>query len=211
MEMTLQELLQLGGWAMWPLLIFSVASITLFLERFLFLLFHSLRVAPVKNAILEKLKDGDIAEARKVCDSFPRRNLAAPIFKAGLEVYELGEHRMEKAIDSMASKMINSIERGFDLLTALGSIAPITGFLGTVSGMIGAFQTIANAADVSAKLVAGGIFEALITTAYGLSIAIVAITAYYIFVHFSERFAANVEEAANEILGTLSFKDSATS
>jgi biopolymer transport protein ExbB len=69
--------------------------------------------------------------------------------------------------------------------------------------MISAFQSIANAADINAQLVAGGIFEALITTAYGLSIALVAIAAYNLFAYFVDRFAANVEEAGNEIISTL--------
>lgn len=119
---------------------------------------------------------------------------------AGLKVHSLGEHRMERAMETEASERINALESGFDLLVAVGSIAPITGFLGTVSGMIGAFQSIANAADVNAQLVAGGIFEALITTAFGLIIAIVAITAYNIFAHIVDKFAAEVEEGGSNIV-----------
>jgi len=69
--------------------------------------------------------------------------------------------------------------------------------------MISAFNSIATAADVNAQLVAGGIFEALITTAFGLAIAIVAITGYNLFAHFIDRFAADIEEAGNELITVI--------
>jgi biopolymer transport protein ExbB len=77
--------------------------------------------------------------------------------------------------------------------------------------MIGAFKAIANAADVNAQLVAGGIFEALITTAFGLAIAIVAITGYNIFTHVVDKFAAEVEKSGSEIItGILLSKHNST-
>ncbi len=106
-------------------------------------------------------------------------------------------------MEAVAGEKIGSLENGFNLLIALGSIAPITGFLGTVSGMINAFRSIAEAADVNAQLVAGGIFEALITTAFGLVIAIAAITAYNIFAHVVDKFAARIEKAGSEIVTRL--------
>jgi biopolymer transport protein ExbB len=203
MEMSLKQLFDLGGWAMWPLLVFSMATFTLIIERTLFLVIHNLNVREIKGRILERLIEGDLPGAEKICGEASRRRLAAGIFSAALGTVGLGEHRMERAMEAAASKQVQSLEKGFDLLVALGSIAPITGFLGTVSGMISAFQSIANAADVNAQLVAGGIFEALITTAYGLAIAIVAITGYNVFAHIADRFAAAVEDAGNEIITVL--------
>lgn len=203
MDMSLMQLFRLGGWAMWPLLVFSVATLSLILERAVFLLTHRMNVAGVRAATLAALDGRDVAAARAALADSDRRDLAAPVFTAALEAAPLGERRIERAIESTAAERLHTIERGFDLLVALGSIAPITGFLGTVSGMIGAFSAIANAADVNAQLVAGGIFEALITTAYGLAIAIVAITAYNLFAHFADRFAADLEEGGNELVTAL--------
>lgn len=201
--LTLRELFDLGGWAMWPLLVFSVATISLILERALFLLYHKLSVKNTTDGILNSLNEGRLDEAQELCRNSPRRQVGPRIFKAGLDAVYLGEHRMERALEGEASKEVNTLQRGFDLLIALGSIAPITGFLGTVSGMISAFQSIANASDINAQLVAGGIFEALITTAYGLAIAILAIAGYNIFAYFVDRFAANVEESGNAIISTV--------
>jgi len=198
---------QLGGWAMWPLLLFSIVTMSIIIERFIYFLLHNLKVEHVKKNVLEKIREGKVSEALDYCSSCPKKLLSAHIFSAGLRVLTLGEHRMEKAMETEASEKINALEGGFNLLLAIGSIAPITGFLGTVSGMIGAFSSIAKADEVNAQLVAGGIFEALITTAYGLSIAIVAVSAYYILIHIVDRFSARVEEGGSEIVTALLMDD----
>lgn len=198
--MSLKELLSLGGWAIWPLMVFSVVAVALVIERTVYLAIHHLKVKEIKNDIISYINNGQLSSAISYCESASKRKIGADVFKAGLKVYSLGEHRMERAMETEASEKINSLESGFDLLVAVGSIAPITGFLGTVSGMIGAFKSIANAADVNAQLVAGGIFEALITTAFGLIIAIFAITAYNVFAHIVDKFSANVEEAGSTIV-----------
>ena len=190
----------MGGWAMWPLMVFSVATVSLIIERFIYILFHDLTVDDIEESILEKLDSRDLKGAALICTSYPQRKTGASIFLAGLKVSSLGESRMESTMEAVAGEKIGSLENGFNLLIALGSIAPITGFLGTVSGMISAFRAIADAADVNAQLVAGGIFEALITTAFGLTIAIAAITAYSIFAHVVDKFAARIEKAGSEVV-----------
>ncbi|HQH31744.1 MAG TPA: MotA/TolQ/ExbB proton channel family protein, partial [Spirochaetota bacterium] len=116
-----------------------------------------------------------------------------------------GEHRMEKCLEAEASKKINDLERGLNFLVAIGSLAPITGFLGTVSGMIAAFRNIANADDINAQLVANGIFEALITTAFGLTIAILAVAAYNIFTNIIDNFAKEIEQSGSDIISSILF------
>lgn len=203
MQMSMRDLFILGGWAMWPLLVFSVAAVAIIVERSLYLLTHRLGVRDLADEVIEALKMGKIEEAKTICSEQPHRKLAARIFRTAFDSIDLGEHRIERVMEAAAAKQVQSLEKGFDLLLAIGSIAPITGFLGTVSGMISAFRNIAQAADVNAQLVAGGIFEALITTAYGLTIAIAAIAAYNIFVHIVDRFTAAIEEAGNEIITAL--------
>lgn len=204
MRMTLLELFALGKWAMWPLLIFSIATISLIIERAIFLTVHRLNVARLARSVLNLVEAGDEAEARELCRRAGPRFLVASIFVAAFDARRIGKQRLvERAMEAGAAKAVRLIERGLDLLIALGSIAPITGFLGTVSGMIAAFNSIATAVDVNAQLVASGIFEALITTAYGLAIAIVAITAYNIFVHIADRFASDVEEAGNALISAF--------
>lgn len=201
--MSLKELIVMGGWAMWPLMVFSVATISLIIERTIHILFHNLKVKDLKEKTVEFIENGDVHGAFDFLKKCPRRRIASRILLAGLDVHKLGELRVERAMETAAQERIGALENGFDLLVALGSIAPITGFLGTVSGMIGAFQSIATASEVNAQLVAGGIFEALITTAYGLAIAIVAIAGYNIFAHIVDKFASRIEGAGSEIVMRL--------
>ncbi|HOJ64272.1 MAG TPA: MotA/TolQ/ExbB proton channel family protein [Spirochaetota bacterium] len=202
-SITLIQFFKLGGWAMWPLLIFSIATISLILERLIYILIHNLKVDDIAASVLQKLRENDIEGAKEICKKSKKNKIASIILLRGLEMSHLGEHRMENIIATEAAKKINDLERGFNFLIALGSLSPITGFLGTVSGMITAFRDIANAADVNAQLVANGIFEALITTAYGLIIAIVAIAGYNIFSHIVDNFTKDIELAGSEIVTAI--------
>ena len=116
---------------------------------------------------------------------------------------------MEKAAETEAQERIRRMENGFNYLTALSSLAPLTGFLGTVSGMIGAFKSIADATEVNAQLVAGGIYEALITTVFGLIIAIIASIGYNLLVQRVDNFAAETSKAVNDIIPLLLEKENA--
>jgi biopolymer transport protein ExbB len=116
----------------------------------------------------------------------------------------LSEHRMERAVEAEALSCINSLESGFNFLTALGSLSPLTGFLGTVSGMIGAFKSIAEATEVNAQIVANGIYEALITTVFGRIIAIIAMSFHSLFTPVVDKFAAEAERVCSELITEIS-------
>ncbi len=203
MELTLIDLFELGGWAMWPLVIFSIATLALFVERAVVLIRSDLSTERLRDQLLPMIRSGDWAAAREACAAAPSRLIVGDVYGAAVAVGDMGEGLIERSFESAAARQIGNLERGLDLLVALGSIAPITGFLGTVSGMIAAFNSIATAADVNAQLVAGGIFEALITTAFGLAIALVAITGYNLFAHFVDRFAAEMEQSGNDLITVM--------
>lgn len=203
MELTLIDLFELGGWAMWPLVIFSVATLALFFERAVVLIRSDLSTENLRDELLPMIHRGDWQAARESCAAAPSRLIVGDVYGAAVAVQGMGEGLIERSFESAAARQIGNLERGLDLLVALGSIAPITGFLGTVSGMISAFNSIATAADVNAQLVAGGIFEALITTAFGLAIALVAITGYNLFAHFVDRFAAEMEQSGNDLITAM--------
>ena len=203
MELTLIDLFELGGWAMWPLVIFSIATLALFVERAVVLIRSDLSTEGLRDTLLPMIRSGDWTAAREACEAAPPRLVVGEVYGAAVTVGGMGEALIERSFESAAARQIGNLERGLDLLVALGSIAPITGFLGTVSGMISAFNSIATAADVNAQLVAGGIFEALITTAFGLAIALVAITGYNLFAHFVDRFAAAMEQSGNDLITAM--------
>lgn len=206
-SITLLQFFFLGGWAMWPLLFFSIVVVTITLERIITIfLLNNLSIKEFSENIMKYVYDNDIEQAKRYCKDTEKKFFVSSIIYAILEVASLGEHRMEKACEVEGQEKIIFLERGFNILIALGSLSPITGFLGTVSGMINAFDAIRKASEVNAQIVAGGIFEALITTEYGLIIAIVAIAAYNIFVHFVDKFAADVESLSSKIIKEIVLK-----
>ena len=201
---TLMELFEMGGALMWPLLVFSVAAVAITLERGIYLLYHNRRLDDLKEKVEEGIKSGSLEETVKYLESLTKRRMGARILLTLVKRSGLSEYRLEKAVEAEAMNCISSLENGFNFLTALGSISPLTGFLGTVTGMIAAFRSIAEASDVNAQIVAGGIYEALITTVFGLLIAILSMTSHSIFTHTVDKFAAEVETVCSDLIISLS-------
>jgi biopolymer transport protein ExbB len=203
---SLLELFRLGGIFMWPLLFFSIATVAIALERAIYLLYHNLRFDDLKEAVDDYIHAGKLDEAVAFLETHTKRRMGARILLAlvsraqNARGGQVSEHRLEKIAEAKAMNCINSLENGFNFLTALGSLSPLTGFLGTVSGMIGAFKSISEAADVNAQIVANGIYEALITTVFGLIIAIIAMVAHSLFSHVVDKFAADVETVCSDLI-----------
>ncbi|MCL2008048.1 MAG: MotA/TolQ/ExbB proton channel family protein [Treponema sp.] len=200
---TLLELFRLGGVLMWPLLVFSIAAVGITLERGIYLFYHNLKIEDLKDTIEKHILEEDFEGAITLLEGMSKRKPGALILLTLLKRRELSEYRLEKAVEAEAAKSISSLESGFSFLTALGAISPLTGFLGTVTGMIGAFRSIAEAVDVNAQIVASGIYEALVTTVFGLAIAIVAMSAHSLFSHIVDKFTSEVETVCSELIIVL--------
>ena len=204
---SLLELFKLGGVIMWPLLAFSIAAVAITIERAIFLAQQDLKVDDTAEKVSDFLNKDDHQGACGYLSEL-KRNMGARVLLAILQHSKQGktfsEYRAEKAAQTEAADCINSLENGFNFLTALGSLSPLTGFLGTVTGMIGAFRSIAEATEVNAQIVANGIYEALITTVFGLVIAIIAMISHSIFSHIVDRFASRVEGACSRIISQMS-------
>jgi biopolymer transport protein ExbB len=200
------ELFKMGGVFMWPLLFFSVAVIGISLERIVYLLYHNLRLDDLAAAVSEYARNGDYEGAAAYLAEKTKRRMGARIFLSMVNRCAGGDFsgpRLERAAETEAMNCVNSLENGFNFLTALGSLSPLTGFLGTVSGMIGAFRSIAEATEVNAQIVANGIYEALITTVFGLIIAIIAMIFHSVFSHIVDRFAKEVEKTCSNLIAGI--------
>jgi len=204
------ELFKLGGVIMWPLLVFSIAVVAIAIERAAFLIYHNLDVDDLEVTVSDYIGKKNYSAACDYLGGLTKRRMGARIFLAITEQMKssqnFSEHRVEKAAETEAVKCISSLENSFNFLTAIGSLAPLTGFLGTVTGMIGAFRSISEATEVNAQIVANGIYEALITTVFGLVIAIIAMIAHSIYSHIVDRFAAKVENSCTRIISQLGEK-----
>jgi len=197
---SLLELWFMGGFLMWPLLLFSIAALAITLERLIYFLYHNRRLDDLKERVEIALKEGKLDEAREYLESQTKRRMGARILLALVKRADSSERRLEKAVEAEAMSCISSLENGLNFLTALGSISPLTGFLGTVTGMISAFKSIAEATDVNAQIVASGIYEALITTVFGLCIAIVSMASHSLFTYMVDKFAMEVESTCSDLI-----------
>jgi len=201
------ELFKLGGIFMWPLLVFSIATVAISLERAFYLIYHNLYVVDIAAQVSKYVDSSDYDSAREFLSAISHRREGAKIllalFTRAKPGKDFSEHSAERIVETEAMNCINSLENGFNFLTALGSISPLTGFLGTVSGMIGAFRSIAEATEVNAQIVANGIYEALITTVFGLVIAIIAMVFHSIFSNSVDKFSSNMESICSDLITKL--------
>lgn len=191
-----------GGPVMWPLLALSIIALAFIIERF-----FALRRARINvNEFLAKIRKAlivnhSVREAIKICEQY--RGPVASIMKAGLLKYGQPKEDIEKTIENAALYEMGRLERGLVVLATVANIAPLLGFLGTVTGMINAFDALMEAGLTNPGLVAGGISEALITTAAGLIVAIPVQMAYNYFMSRINRFVRDIETATNMLLETF--------
>lgn len=194
---TLWMLFKSGGIWMWALLVISILSLGFIIEK----LYIFQKVKLNSKGYLIKLEKLIIKKKiSKVKDCLSKNSsLVCRIINTGFKG-DSTKDEFENKIERRSSIEVNELTRGLNLLATIGSIAPLVGFLGTVSGMIIAFGNIAAADDVSAQLVAGGINTALVTTAFGLIVAIPSIGMYNYFMHKIDNFIADIEKIVNLIL-----------
>ncbi len=192
-----------GGNFMHPLLICSIIGIGVIIERIISLWMAGMNNKKfMKNAKLhEVLMSHGIEEALLVCQK--SRSPVASILEAGLRKYASGMSEVEKAIEFAAGIEMSFLEKRLSWLSIIVNVAPMIGFLGTVSGMIRAFDAIALAGRIEPSLVASGISEALITTAGGLVVALPMQIAYSFFVAKIDSLVLDMEESSYNFLDAL--------
>ena len=190
-----------GGPFMWPLLFFLVLGLIFALERIWTLSRASINSRKFTQRIRDALADGGADKAIEVCSK--TRGPLANVVSSGLRHVERGMADVEKAIITSGTIEMAFLERNLIWMATVISIAPMLGFLGTVSGMVNAFESIAAANDISPSLVAGGISEALLTTMFGLVIAIIIQFFHNLSVSRIDKIVADMEESTLEVTDML--------
>ncbi len=204
-DMTLSEQLQFiwdeMGFMRWPLGLCLLLGIIMIIWKFFDLLAKGAKTRKVLNQVNELLAERKVDQALEVCRESD--SPAGKILFAGLDRRSEGTDRVMKAIENQGLLEMSKLERGLVVLATLTNVAPLLGFLGTVIGMIIAFQAIEVAGEVEATLVAGGIKVALLTTAAGLTIAIPVSIAHNYFVSRIDSLVIDMEESAQKMIDTL--------
>ncbi len=190
-----------GGGFMWPILICGVAGIAFSLERLYHLLKGNIDVESFTNEVAGTLKESGVKAAIARCDQAqgPVRN----IFLAALERIGLGASEAEKAIEARGTLEMASLEKNMAWISFFIGTAPMLGFLGTVVGMIRAFDDIKAADDISPAVVAGGISIALLTTAFGLIVAVILQFFQNIALNMIEGRVVDMEKGSEVLVETI--------
>ncbi|MEE2658120.1 MAG: MotA/TolQ/ExbB proton channel family protein [Candidatus Latescibacterota bacterium] len=181
-----------GGWAMYPLALLLVFGVAIAIERLISLSKAAIDAEGFFQQVEAALRAGGPKQAATLC-SGTHGPLSSVIHKGLLQVNR-GIENVERAIENAGAVEMAFLERGMVWLSTVANLAPMVGFLGTVSGMINAFQAIKIAGDVEPSMVAGGISEALITTAAGLVVGILIQFCYNFFVSRIDSIIADMQE-----------------
>ncbi|PEN08056.1 flagellar motor protein MotA [Longimonas halophila] len=189
-----------GNW-MWPVLICLIVGLAIAFERIISLNLADINTQSFLHDVKKALDEGGVSAAEDVCAE--TRGPVASVFQAGLLRADEGIEAVEKAVVSYGSIEMSFLERGLVWLSLFISVAPMLGFLGTVVGMIEAFDAIETAGDISPRLVAGGIKIALLTTAFGLIVGVILQFFYNYAVSKIDRIVAEMEDASIELIDSL--------
>jgi len=190
-----------GAGFMAMVLLCLIFGLALAIERIIYLNMASTNTEKLLKKVEDALNNGGIEKAKEVCRN--TRGPVASIFYQGLDRYDQGLDVVEKSVVSYGSVQMGLLERGLSWITLFISIAPMLGFLGTVIGMIQAFDSIQEAGDVSPTLVAGGIKVALITTVAGLIVAIILQLFYNYLVSKVDGITNKMEDASISLMDIL--------
>ncbi len=190
-----------GGPFMWPILILLIVGIGFTLERFYSLMMSSINSKKFFEEVTNSLDSDGVAGAIELCNR--TRGPVAEVFHAGLSRYDLGLDEVEKAIQNSGAVEMAFLEKNMIWLNAVVTIAPMLGFTGTVAGMVNAFDAIEAANNISPSVVAGGISQALLTTAFGLIVAMIIQVFQNVFVSRIDRLVLDMEEHSVQLVYRL--------
>ncbi len=198
------ELFFKGGFLMYPIFFCSLLAMAIFFERMFYLKSIKTSTRKFSNRISDLIRKGNINFAITAC----RKNYSpiSQIILAALLKYGSSREEIKEAIEDTANQELSLLEKNLPILATVGNIAPLLGLLGTVFGMIKGFQVISAMGVGNPEALAGAISEALLTTAFGLSVAIPTIVAYNYLVNRVERQIKEMEAMSVEILELLSNK-----
>ncbi|WP_419165911.1 MotA/TolQ/ExbB proton channel family protein [Candidatus Palauibacter sp.] len=200
-SLNLADIWVAGGWMMWPLGAALAIGVLIILWKLVDLQLKASKNKKVLRDADEMIAGGNLGAALDLCNESGAP--AATVLQAGLSRHEEGTERATQAIENAGAIQVAGLEKGLVWLATLSNVAPLLGFLGTVIGMIMAFQAIEIAGEVEATLVAGGIKVALITTATGLTIAIPINIFHNYFVTMIDRLVIEMEESAQRLIDAL--------
>ncbi len=191
------------------LFIMSIWSLAVMIDRWLYFSAARKQSREFAPKVAGALKEGKLDEAIKVSDRYKKSHLAEVVtaglqefrsFGSGGTISESQIESSERALERSEAIVHSKLKRGLGGLATIGSTAPFIGLLGTVIGILNAFQSIAASKSSGIGQVAGGISEALVTTAFGLIVAIPAVMTFNYFTNKVEAFDVEMDNSSSELV-----------
>ncbi len=191
-----------GGWEwMLPVLLCLVIGLAVAIERILYLSLSTINTKKFVAKVEETVMSEGVDAAKELCRK--TKGPIASIYFQGLDRYNQGMDAVEKAVVSYGSVQTGQMESGLSWIGLFIALAPMLGFMGTVVGMIGAFDSIQAAGDISPTLVAGGIKVALLTTLMGLIVAVILQIFYNYIVSKIDSLVNDMEDSSITLVDIL--------
>ena len=190
-----------GAGFMGVILLVLILGLALAIERIIYLNLATTNTQKLLKKVEEAMKNGGVEAAKEVCRN--TRGPVASIFYQGLDRADAGIDVVEKSVVTYGSVQVGNLESGLTWIALFIGIAPMFGFMGTVIGMIDAFDSIQIAGDISPALVAGGIKIALITTVFGLIVAIILQVFYNYLVSKIDSLVNTMEDSSISLIDIL--------
>lgn len=201
-ELSVWDLCLKGGIIMIPLLILSLVSIYIFIERYLAISKASKEDDSFMERIKDYIHDGEIDSAIKLCKK--TNTPYSRLIMKGISRIGRPMNDVLVAIENVGNMEISALAKGFTWLATTASGAPMLGFLGTVTGMVKAFFALASAgSNANVSVLAGGIYEALVTTVAGLVVGIIALFAYNFLVSMLNKVMKQLEARTMDFMDLL--------
>ena len=197
----LQEKFNAGGGFMWPILGSLVVGLGFAFAKIWTLSRANINTKKFIVTVKDALQKGGVEEAMKVCEN--SRGSIASVFHADLLRADEGVDAAEKAIMAYGAIEMGFLEKGMIWISTFISVAPMLGFTGTVQGMVEAFDSIAQAAQMSPSVVAAPISIALLTTLFGLVTAIILQVFYNYLISRIDKIVGDMEESSIELIDAL--------
>ena len=186
---------------MTPILILMIIGLAVAIERIIYLNLATTNTDKLLKAVEEALETGGVEAAKEVCRN--TRGPVASIFYQGFDRYDEGVDLVEKAIVSYGGVQMGKLENGMVWLQLFIALAPSLGFLGTVIGMVKAFDDIATAGDISPTIVASGMMVALLTTIFGLIVAMILQVFYNYLLNKISSLVNSMEDSSISIMDII--------
>ncbi len=200
-ELSIAALLMKGGIVMIPILLLSLAAFYILIERYLYIRSVTKGRKDLMSHISRLLHTGDIKSAKMYADQ--DASATGKVILSGLEQVGKPIKEIETMMESATNIEIAEMEKNIGYLGIIAGIAPMLGFIGTISGIIRIFYNISLSDNISIGIIAGGLYEKMITSGSGLIVGVIAYSAYHFLQQKINRFSLRIQKDAYEFMRSI--------